>query len=83
MPDKPHIVEKKLGRYRAHGRCHQEEGLIEIDPRLRGIVRLETLIHEIDHFLRPDKTEESVTDYAERMARLLWDQRVRIIEPDE
>lgn len=75
----PAFKERKLGKHKARG-LYWPNGLIEIDERLRGMERLEVLLHEIDHHLHPDKSEEEVTRDAEKTAELLWGQRVRIID---
>ena len=78
---KPIIKERKLGKHQARGLCWSD-GVIEIDERLRGMERLEVLIHEIDHHLHPDKSEEDVAKDAETVAKILWQQRVRIVDSD-
>jgi hypothetical protein len=78
---KPIIKERKLGKHRARGLCWSN-GIIEIDERLRGMERLEILLHEIDHHLHPDKAEEDVATDAETVAKILWAQRVRIVDSD-
>jgi len=78
---KPVIKERKLGKHQARGLCWSD-GVIEIDERLRGMERLEVLIHEIDHHLHPDKSEEDVAKDAETVAKILWQQRVRIVDSD-
>lgn len=75
----PEVKERKLGRHKADG-LYLPDGTIEIDPRIRGKRRLEVLIHEIDHHLHPEKTEEAVTKDAEKIAEILWRERVRIID---
>lgn len=77
----PVIQHRKLGKHRARGLCWPD-GLIEIDERLRGKERLEILLHEIDHYLHPDKEEDQVASEAEKTASLLWGQNVRIIDSD-
>lgn len=76
---KPKIVARKLGRHGARGLCWND-GVIELDERLKGKERLEVLLHEIDHHLHPDKTEVDVEEEAKRVADILWEQRVRIID---
>lgn len=44
----PKVRERKLGRHRAVG-LHHPSGLIELDPRIKGCLRLDTLIHEFTH----------------------------------
>jgi len=76
---KPVLVERKLGRERARGQCH-EDGLIEIDPRQRARERLETVIHEAAHAALPDADERTVARIARVTARLLWRDRWRRIQ---
>lgn len=79
---KPQIRERKLGREKADGLYHSD-GLIEIDPRLRGSVRLETLIHEYIHHLQPEAEEKTVDKQAKQLSAFLWKNNVRIIDSDK
>lgn len=79
MPRKPVIRERKLGKHRADGLCWND-GVIEIDERLKGKHRLRVLIHELMHHQRPAATEEEVDTQSEQMADILWKHRVRIID---
>lgn len=45
---------------------------IYVDPRLRGRTLLEVLIHETQHYARPDESEEQVNEIARIHASLLW-----------
>lgn len=72
----PTVVERKLGRHKADG-LYWPDGTIEIDPRIKGKRRLETLIHEMMHHRQPHWTEEHVTKEAEVMAKFLWKNGVR------
>lgn len=80
-PRAPKIIERKLGRERADGLCHSD-GLIEIDERLKGKARLDTLIHELVHSFDGSLTEEYVTKLATYIADNLYRNRVRVIEQD-
>lgn len=82
MPRKPKVTERKLGRERADGLYHSD-GLIEIDPRLKGKNRLDTLIHEHLHHYFPEMSEDRVEKIATGMANTLWKNRVRIIDSDK
>jgi hypothetical protein len=53
---------------------------ILIDERLTGRLRLEVEIHEAMHALFPQTSEESVTDAAKDVARILWALGYRIDE---
>lgn len=72
----PTVVERKLGRHKADG-LYWPDGTIEIDPRIKGKRRLETLIHEMMHHRHPHWTEEHVAKEAEVMAKFLWKNGVR------
>jgi hypothetical protein len=53
------IIYKKLGREQAHG-IAESDGIIYLDPRLRGKKHLEILLHELGHLLDAKDTEETV-----------------------
>ncbi len=76
-PKLPEVVERKLGRHKADG-FWSPNGVIEIDPRLKGRRRLEVLIHEMMHERFQHWTEEHVAREAEVLARFLWKQGVRV-----
>jgi len=54
----------------------------EIDERLKGKARLDTLIHELVHSFDNSLTEEYVTKLATYLADNLYRNRVRVIESD-
>lgn len=66
---------KKKGKV-VWGRCYAN-GVIEIDPRLRPIDFLDTLIHELLHREFPDLRESKVTEAATIMAKELWESDFR------
>ena len=80
------MVERPLSRspYKGNpvwGHCDSDNtGAIEIDPRLRPLDYLDTLVHELLHrefcFLR----EETVTAVATVIARELWEKGFRRIQ---
>ena len=82
MPKHPPVKSRKLGREKADGLYHSD-GLIEIDERLTGKKRLDTLIHEYWHHLEPESEEEPINKKAALMADFLWKNRVRIIDSDK
>lgn len=63
---------KKLGREKAAGLAYKEERVIYIDPTQKGVMLLDTVIHEIIHCQQPDLSEEAVTEFANEMSDLLW-----------
>lgn len=75
----PVVKERKLGREKAWGRAFKD-GLIEIDPRLRGLPRLEILVHEHMHIQDWNMSEEEVLKRSRALAKFLHSNRVRIIE---
>ena len=64
------VVQRKLGREYADGMCWSD-GIIEIDPRLKGRRKLDTLIHEFLHAINPDWTENRVKTMAAEIATAL------------
>lgn len=52
--------------------CHDEERSITIDPSLKGLDLLETIIHEAMHAEDPNRSEEVVTREAHNIANLVW-----------
>jgi hypothetical protein len=82
MPKHPRVKSRKLGREKAAGLYHSD-GLIEIDERLTGKERLDTLIHEYWHHLDAEADEETINKKAALMADFLWKNRVRIIDSDK
>ena len=75
------MVIKKLGRERAWGfYC---DGEIHIDPATKGKARLEVLIHEMMHHLRPSYTEAVVSRDSKLLADFLHKHDVRVTEPHD
>ena len=68
---KRQIIERKLGREQAKGLCH-DDGLVEIDTRLRGCERLEVVLHELIHRHQPYLDEEEVDKLGKEIADDLW-----------
>jgi len=56
----------------ADGWQHEADGTVLIHDRLSPQRRLEVELHEALHCLYPDLSEESVTDGARDLRRLLW-----------
>jgi len=71
------IKYRKLGREGAHGLAWKEDGVIEIDSRLKGVERLETLVHEIIHIQNPRWAEIKVQGHAKQIAKILFDEGYR------
>lgn len=72
MPKKLTLKERKLGRERAQGQTFLEDGLIEIDPRLKPRQWLSTLVHEAVHMAFPEAPEDRVAGAERIITRILW-----------
>ena len=79
----PKIIERPLMRHAADGQATQllhtdpdevppGEPILEIDSRLRGRVRLETIIHEALHLACPWMMEPVVLKVARYIAMIVW-----------
>jgi len=76
-------IEKKLGRQRALGLAETDAAgrdLIVVDPRQDSKERLDTLIHEALHHIRPDWSENYVARTSRKIARIIWRDRWRRLE---
>lgn len=78
-PHTPTVVVRKLGREKAWGLAH-ENGVIELDPGLSGLAKLEILLHEEMHLADWNMDERTVTNRARKLAKFLHRNNVRIIE---
>ena len=89
----PQIIERPLLRHIAEGLAFQKlhgdasgdrvpvkEPKIEIDSRLRGRVRLETIIHEALHLACPWMPEITVGPVARYVSMVVWKMGYRIDE---
>ena len=65
------VIHKKLGREQAHG-IADSDGIIYIDPRLKGRKALEIYLHEASHLLSPDDSEEEIVRKSVVLCKLLW-----------
>jgi hypothetical protein len=74
------IKYRKLGKEQAWGLAHTEDGLIELDERMRGKKHLEILLHEVTHCQNPDWSEEEVVRKSREMCRLLWKDGYRKVD---
>jgi len=75
----PRVVERKLGRYKAWGTC-SSDGEIEIDPRQKPKEYLDTLLHELLHWVVPKMSERKVRASARLITHELWKRGFRKIE---
>ena len=74
------VKERKLGREKAWGLAHIDEGIIEIETSLKARRRLNILIHEALHILNPEWSETKVIRQAGRLTKLIWSEHYRRIE---
>lgn len=82
LPGRIKLVERKLGREKAHGLAHKEHGYIEVSPKHPSMKeRLDTLLHEGIHILEPQLSEKKVNAYSRRLTDLLWKDRWRRLDP--
>ena len=74
------ILEAHLGHYKAAGLAWTDDRTIAIDKRLKGLDRLETIIHEVIHVQNPKWTEIMVEGKAKEMAVILWELGYRCVD---
>lgn len=69
----PRIRERRLGREGAKGQCWNT-GAIEIDPvkNKRAKHRLDSVCHELLHYLVPDWSERKIIHGARVLREALW-----------
>lgn len=90
----PLIVERPLMRHSADGLASQllhtepnetppDQPILEIDTRLSGRVRLETIIHEALHLACPWMTETVVLKVARYVAMIVWHLEYRRLDEDK
>jgi len=73
------IIYKKLGREQAHG-IAESDGIIYLDPRLKGKKHLEIMIHEVLHILNPADSELSIIKKSITLTKVLWMEGYRRID---
>ena len=74
------VRHRKLGREKADGLAHIDEGMIEIDARLKGKRHMEIAIHEALHILYPTESETQIVRKSKRLTKVLWNLGYRKIE---
>ena len=72
------IVYKKLGREKIYG--HADDYPLTIDSRIKGLKKIEIIIHECLHYLQPELSEGDVVIVSVRLARTLWYESVRFTD---
>lgn len=73
------VIYKKLGREQAHG-IAESDGIVYIDPRLKGKKHLEILLHECSHLLNPDDSEEAIIEKSVTLCKILWREGYRRVD---
>jgi hypothetical protein len=73
------IIYKKLGREQAHG-IADSDGIIYIDPRLKGKKHCEILIHETLHLLNPTDDEKAIIRKSVTLTNILWKENYRRVD---
>jgi hypothetical protein len=73
------IIYKKLGREQAHG-IAESDGVIYIDPRLKGRKMLEIVLHECLHILNKTDDEETIIRKSVTLTKVLWKEGYRKID---
>lgn len=73
------IIYKKLGREQAHG-IAESDGIIYLDPRLKGKKHLEILLHEVLHLLYPNDSELAIIKKSITLTKVLWKEGYRRVD---
>ena len=73
------IIYKKLGREQAHG-IAESDGIIYLDPRLKGKKHCEILIHECLHLLYPNDSELAIIKKSITLTKVLWKEGYRRVD---
>jgi hypothetical protein len=73
------IIYKKLGREQAHG-IAESDGIIYLDPRLKGKKHFEILIHEALHLLNPNDSELAIIKKSITLTKVLWKEGYRRVD---
>ena len=73
------IIYKKLGREQAHG-IAESDGIIYLDPRLKGKKHLEICVHEVLHLLNPNDSELAIIKKSITLTKVLWKEGYRKVD---
>ena len=76
------IIYKKLGREKAHG-IAESDGVVYLDPRLKGKKALEIVLHECLHILNPQDDEKTIIQKSVTLTKILWKEGYRRADHDE
>ena len=76
------LIYKKLGREKAHG-IAESDGVVYLDPRLKGKKALEIVLHECLHILNPLDDEKTIIRKSVTLTKILWKEGYRKADHDE
>lgn len=76
-PVRVSVVEKDLSKEKAFGIAYSDLRLIELHDKQCESERMDTLIHELLHLMRPSWREKEVVRAANFLTRHLWAQGYR------
>lgn len=68
-----------MGREQAHG-IAESDGIIYIDPRLKGRKMLEIVLHECLHILNKTDDEETIIRKSVTLTKVLWKEGYRKVD---
>ena len=68
-----------MGREQAHG-IAESDGIIYLDPRLKGKKHLEICVHECLHLLYPNDTELAIIKKSITLTKVLWKEGYRRVD---
>lgn len=74
----PKVIRRKLGKEQAWGRY--DNGVIEIDERVKGKKELILYLHEYFHHILPELSEDEVIIKSESTADFLWKNNFRRVD---
>lgn len=74
------ITYAKIGKNKAMRLAYKETGEVVIDERLKGIEKLDTLIHECLHCMNPTWGESKIIGHSSELSKILWEQGYRKVE---
>lgn len=74
------ILLSHLGNYKADGLAWPEDRTMAIDKRLKGLRKLDVIIHEIIHIQNPKWPEIMVEGKATEIAKILWELNYREVD---
>lgn len=74
------ILFANIGHYKAMGMAYPDDRVIIIDKKLKGLHKLDTILHEVTHCQFPKLPEITVNARSTELAKILWDCGLRFID---